>query len=363
MPTLIPRERILPGTIEEAHWNKFFAPPKPPNFTPDLVPPHVTITRDLATQFDLPLPFRLPNGANKLRLWVMADRVKQFPSEPIIVRQGQIVHADVNGKGNTHTVHWHGIEPTPMNDGVGKHSFEISGDYTYQWQANIPGTYFYHCHKNTPLHFEMGLWGGLIIDPPNGRGFVSAFSPATNHQIPYDVEAVWAVGAFDWRWHSLSFNSFMTTGGDPNDPKTFPQDGILNDWRPNVFHITGVVAPTTTGGQIAAPGVIRGTLPARVGQTILLRLINASLMINEYTLGIPAQFIAQDGRAFGVPPHSAYSQPYTLPAGTPWRTTSAMRNDIIIRPTAPGTYPFTVRYLDWRGSAVMGTVTTNIVVT
>ena len=296
------------------------------------------------------------------RCWVMADQVKQFPSELIIVRQGQVVHVLSKARGNTHTIHWHGIEPTPMNDGVGKQSFEI-GQYTYQWLAAIPGTYFYHCHKNTPLHFEMGLWGGLIIDPPRGRGFVSAFSPTTNHEIAYNVEAVWACGAFDWRWHSLGSNAFMASRGSPNDHGTFTQDGILNDWRPNIFHITGKVAPTTTGGQIAAPGVIHGSLPARVGQTILLRVINASLMINEYTLGIDAQFIAQDGRAFGVPPQSKYSQPYTLPAGTPWRTTSAMRNDIIIRPTSAGTYPFTVRYFDWRGTKQLAAVTTNITVT
>lgn len=363
MTMLIPRERIQPGTEEEAHWNKHFNPPTNPGATPDLVTADVTITRDLAQQFDLALPFTLPNGANKLRMWVMADRVKQFPSEPIIVRQGQVVHGVAGGRGNTHTIHWHGIEGTPMNDGVGKESFEISNEYTYQWTADIPGTYFYHCHKNTPLHFEMGLWGGLIIDPTQGRGFVSAFSPATGHVIPYDVEAVLACSASDSTWHGLSFNAYMLRSGSPNDPKTFTQDGVLHNWRPNVFHMTGAVAPTMGGGLISSlPGVIHGTRDVRVGQTVLLRVINASFTIEEYTLGIDAQFIAQDGRAFGVPPHSAYSQPYVLPAGTPWRTTSAMRNDIIIRPTAAGTYPFRVRYLDWRGTGVLGTVTTNIVV-
>jgi hypothetical protein len=54
-----------------------------------------------------------------------------------------------------------------MNDGVGHCSFEVDGDYTYQWQPNFIGTYFYHCHRNTQMHFEYGLHGIMPFSPPD----------------------------------------------------------------------------------------------------------------------------------------------------------------------------------------------------
>lgn len=114
-----------------------------------------------------------------------------FPSPLIRVKQGDLVYTTVGAHTNTHTIHWHGIEPSPYNDGVGKHSFEIiegGRGFVYRWQAAEPDFYFYHCHKNTPLHFEMGLYGPLIIDPVK-PAWAAASDPAPPY--PPGGRALW----------------------------------------------------------------------------------------------------------------------------------------------------------------------------
>ena len=92
----------------------------------------------------------------------------QFPAPTYRAPRGAICHNHTDCQGPPpHTIHWHGIEPTPMNDGVGHCSFEVQGSYIYQWQPNFIGTYFYHCHRNTMQHFEFGLAGIMPFHPPD----------------------------------------------------------------------------------------------------------------------------------------------------------------------------------------------------
>jgi len=217
--------------MEAAEFQKFICPPKENPGTPDRLVPDVTFFRKLMVGVDLNLPVRLANGKDKVQMQVIADdgpnKREEFPSTMIRVKQGQIVHTVTSGGQDGHTIHHHGIEPTPVNDGVGHTSFEI-GSYTYQWQASQAGTYFYHCHKNTVLHVELGMYGLLIVDPPQGEGYVAGFNPANGNIIHYDVEALWAVDEIDPLWHELSQQCLYDhCGSDPNDSGTFTQGWYL----------------------------------------------------------------------------------------------------------------------------------------
>ena len=117
------------------------------------------------------------------------------------------------------------------NDGVGHTSFEVTGNYMYQWRAHPAnaGTYFYHCHVNTVLHVQMGLLGALIIDPyeaeahprrqeaaPRRAGRSGATTPSTSASGRSTRSTP--------RWHELNHAAGLCF-----------EDAGLNDFQPAVL--------------------------------------------------------------------------------------------------------------------------------
>jgi hypothetical protein len=298
-----------------------------------------------------------------------------YPGSIIRVPRGVIFHASVHGHGPPpHTIHWHGIEPTPMNDGVGHCSFEV-GEYTYQWQPNYIGTYFYHCHRNTTQHFEYGLYGGLIIEPPdaydqgpgrNPGGYPrrTAANLSTFPHIPgfkggslesgdphamtvqYDKEVFWVFDDIDSVWMNEMEDpraGIAVLGSVPGENDIF-RKADFHDYNPDYFFVTGVgfPAPKYSTGTIAsqivvAPAFNSGvsgmqvSVEAEVDQNILVRIICAAYSKIQVKFPVDAIIIAFDGRALGVPPHGSYNYPYLLPKGESIEITTARRFDVLIK--------------------------------
>ena len=197
---LISRGAMLPAQVPE--YFKFVCPPSSGGPNPDPQPPTFFFRRNLLVGIDLTLP-----DGGRVPMWIIEDpdskNGRTFPSAPIRIPLNSLVNVDVNCQGGTHTIHWHGIEPTPMNDGVGHTSFEVSGHFIYQFQPRHAGTYFYHCHKNTVLHFEMGLYGLLLIDPPKPAG-------STVEGPPYPIGKPFLTEIVLYLWFNVPHYNFLS---------------------------------------------------------------------------------------------------------------------------------------------------------
>ena len=254
-----------------------------------------------------------------------------FPSAAMRVTQGQVVQTDLQvGMMMFHTIHHHGIEPEYRSDGVGHISWDVQGNYTYQWRPAFAGTYFYHCHTNTVLHAEMGMYGALIVDPPEGPGTLFSGGPE------YDVEAFWVVDEIDSSWHDLGWAA-GTCGGDVG----------LNELNPDYFVITGVDG--TGDSAMDAPPI---SATVQRGQKLLARYICAGYHPQRIRFGgLTGTVYSSDGRPLPKPIQV-----------TEISAVSAERYDIIFAPTQRGTYVIETDVLHWITGEVLGTTRTSVTV-
>jgi FtsP/CotA-like multicopper oxidase with cupredoxin domain len=297
---------------------------------------------------------RFPDGAEH-EIWSFEDKRsgRGLPGALIRVTEGDLVHVLVKPSKGAHTIHLHGMEPDPHNDGVGHTSFEVSGEYTYQFRPSVAdpadlinqpgsaGTYFYHCHVNTPLHVQMGMFGSLIVDPRPDPTLPAGARRSFADAPPYDVasETLLVPYAVDPRWHRQNQSAGLSG-----------EDAGLNRFDPRHFYMLGGQLARPPRGDVVWSLREMRTTPAGTGLPTLLRVNNATYFPTRLRFtdasGEPAAIagvIAHDGRAYretsdpdGSPPVSIRTDRLSFGA--------AERYDLLVQPEEPGEYRL---HLDW----------------
>ena len=197
----------------------------------------------------------------------------------------------------------------------------LGSPFSYRFIAPHAGTYMYHCHVDTVLHFEMGMYGTVIIRPPDG-GDTEAWSGGPI----FDKEFVWHLHTFDSSWHSE-----MISG-----PRT-------SRHRPDSFMINGfdraMAADDPASAVLAAPG-----------ERVLIRLTNVGYQPSLVKLGgLEFLVVASDGRPLRAP-FLTTQQPVA----------PGERYDILLTMPATADYLATVDYFDIRQQQVLGRASTRI---
>lgn len=300
--------------------------------TPDWRRADVYFERKMFGSHDIKMP---DPRRTKVRFWGFEDRIadtgEQVPSTMIRVVEDQMVHVELKSSKGSHTIHHHAIEPTTMNDGVGHVSMEVTGSYIYQWQPRQAGTYFYHCHKNTVLHFEMGMFGLLIVDPRNNDEYFAqtgrrlAYNHEGSDRVPeYDAEQAWVFDDVDPVWHEIP-DRFDADAG------LCGEDVGLNNFNPKFFMINGEARKPRKSASSPNTPIKKAGIIAWEGDKILIRTLNASYSVVKMVLPLEAQLISVDGRPLNQP----WNNWITYKAGEPIYISTAVRYDLLIDLTAP----------------------------
>lgn len=304
---------------------------------------------------------------------------RAFPGPLIRLKEGQVFHARVEPSKGPHTVHWHGVEPDPRNDGIGHTSFEIDGVYTYQWrpEAGWPGdpnlggagTYFYHCHVNTTLHVQMGMFGPLIIDPvvhpvfPITEGVTRRpFIDGPEYDV--DTETLICPYSLDSRWHELGHAAGLSG-----------EDVALNLFERDFFYLLGgELTRRPDGEHVWSLQNMRANVGGGGRKPTLLRLLNGNYCPTVMTFtdsdGEPvqmAELISHDGRPYREtsrygPSRSCHFTDYPLMTHI-LTSGAAERYDMLLHPPEPGQYYLTMQFKHWIEGTVIGERTVTITAT
>ncbi len=118
--------------------------------------------------------------AAHVQLWAFACRSSSNPLPPDLcgplvdptlpgpllhVSKGDLVRLIFkNTHEKPHTIHLHGFH---RNNVDGVHPVAPHENFLIEFVANPCGTYVYHCHINTPLHQDRGMYGQFVVDCPD----------------------------------------------------------------------------------------------------------------------------------------------------------------------------------------------------
>lgn len=85
---------------------------------------------------------------------------------------GQLVEVHVHNQDVTDgmTIHWHGVDVPNADDGVAgvtQDAIPPGGDFVYRFVVHDAGTFWYHSHQVSHAQVLGGLFGALVVRPPN----------------------------------------------------------------------------------------------------------------------------------------------------------------------------------------------------
>ncbi|AIM11180.1 multicopper oxidase family protein [Bacillus anthracis] len=95
------------------------------------------------------------------------------PGPEIRVKKGEKVKVTLKNELSAPvSIHWHGYPvPNDMDGipGVTQDAVEPGKSFTYEFEANVLGTYWYHSHQDSVNQLDRGLYGTFVVEDTNEK--------------------------------------------------------------------------------------------------------------------------------------------------------------------------------------------------
>ncbi|AGL00281.1 hypothetical protein [Desulfoscipio gibsoniae] len=191
----------------------------------------------------------------------------------------------------------------------------------YSFIASRPGIYLYESGTNPEKQVQMGLYGIIVVRPvgyniPGHPNYKTAYGADTNSG--YDVEKVLVLGEIDTVMH----NNVV--------PNVYYD---MLDFKPDFWVVNGRSFPDTINEEQISSQPYDAAINCRVGQRVLLRIVNAGFQNHTFYLGdLVGRIVAEDGMPLKTQSLDATYEKTGTTLG------SGQRIDIILTPATPGEY-------------------------
>ena len=217
-----------------------------------------------------------------------------IPGPILRFREGDTARIRVRNEMSVDTsIHWHGVLVPPGMDGVPLVSFPpiASGTtFTYEFPIRQSGTYWYHSHTN--LQEQSGVYGSIVIEPPEerlkvDRDHVVLFSDWTDED-PHAVLRTLKRGS---EWYALEKGSSQSIIGAA-------RLGILGDYfKRELQRMPAMDIADVAYDRFLANGKPEIKLSAEPGEMVRLRIIDGSATTYFHLefAGGPMKIVAADG--------------------------------------------------------------------
>ena len=262
----------------------------------------------------------------------ISDIIK-IPGPVIHLTEGDSVLIDFlnMSQGAPHTIHLHGLDVNQENDGVPTLSFQVDhADHGYyRFKAPHAGTYIYHCHVVSTIHTQAGMYGVIVVHPPEGNDYLTWAGGES-----FDRDFIWNASEIDTFWHK---NSVLNHLYDASNPQPVHVPDI---YAPQYFLING-----KSDSQLSDPS---GNYYALENEDIYTRLVNIGYYGVRYIYpsSMNARIISSDGRP--LPQEEINDTVEVLPGE---------RYGVMIHTNSESLYPVSVEYFDLNTQVIHSTQT------
>ncbi|NKQ22475.1 multicopper oxidase family protein [Brevibacillus laterosporus] len=234
-----------------------------------------------------------------LPVWTFNNSV---PGPEIRVKVGDTVKINLkNELEEPVSIHWHGYPvPNDMDGipGVTQDAVVPGKTFTYEFEATVPGTYWYHSHQDSVNQLDKGLYGSLIVEDPND-----------NYDRDYTLvlDEWMSSGSMDMETNTSDSNQTNKSmeGMDHSKMNMGDMSGMdhsqmnMSDMEAMKGHDMSMYDVYTINGKTG--GAI-DKLVVKEGEKVRIRLINAGYLTHTMHLhGHEFKVIASDGQPVNSP--------------------------------------------------------------